>query len=460
MENLIMTEEYFHYCGETLSRMFRNIRKAIVKSVGRLKTECFYKGVTPGKEVRLWAYRENDRIIHPSVLRALKISPPKDLHQLVLEYPHISKDGRLGYTQNDVKGEADIQTVTSPGKYIKRHFPDLADHVIRGLASLIEGYSFLSTTKEMMEAVEEGPRSCMSWDREDGENPYISYSPDLGWKVCVRHEADVIKARALVHEPTKTFVRTYAISDRGVTACNDMQSYLKEQGYSHRSSWPSEAKFLFIDNRVPYLDGDQSADLVTQDGTQYFIPNEDGEYILDNTGGYYSTRSDEDDDDEDDYICECANCSNSIYEGNSSYFIEYHEESRVCHSCVDDHPIVYGRNERQYRTHVDNVVTIDDVDYHEEYLGDQCELRFIDSLNQYVHEEDAFYCEVDDHYHSIKDGAQLIHLVDGRTAAYANSWKCSISGGWYGSDEDSEKVEGGICHPDFLPQKRTARSTV
>ena len=98
---------------------------------------------------RDWYRRESWRIInltqplpsplglHPAVYDALLQYSPISWHAVVLELPHIATDGvRVAYTRNDEHGEQNRQTVTTVGKYLKRHFPDLRDDVIRDLVAL------------------------------------------------------------------------------------------------------------------------------------------------------------------------------------------------------------------------------------------------------------------------------------------------------------------------------------
>jgi hypothetical protein len=85
---------------------------------------------------------------------AVLLARPYDWQQLFLEWPHVSQGDRskIAYTQNEVKGQKDIQTVTSVGKYLNRHF-DLPDHIIRDLVSRHGSsarFQFVNTTAEMI----------------------------------------------------------------------------------------------------------------------------------------------------------------------------------------------------------------------------------------------------------------------------------------------------------------------
>ena len=119
---------------------------------------------------RLWHRREQqltDFNYHAAVRAAISVCRPADWHLLLLEWPHIADDDhrQIAYTRDERKGEENRQTMTSVGKYLKRHFPDMSDHVLRDIVALhtphnVE-FKFLRTTAEMVHAVDTGPYSCM-----------------------------------------------------------------------------------------------------------------------------------------------------------------------------------------------------------------------------------------------------------------------------------------------------------
>ena len=83
---------------------------------------------------RDWHYRLQTRFnLHPAVVAAFNMHDPEDWQQLLLEWPHVATtDGtRLAYTRDERSGQDDRQTLTSLGKYIKQHWPRMADHHIR-----------------------------------------------------------------------------------------------------------------------------------------------------------------------------------------------------------------------------------------------------------------------------------------------------------------------------------------
>lgn len=92
---------------------------------------------------REWYRREMDRApLHPTIAKMLK-NPEQaqwltDWREMLLEYPHVADldATKIAFTENEAKGVADRQTVTTLGKYIKRHAPNIPDHILRDMVML------------------------------------------------------------------------------------------------------------------------------------------------------------------------------------------------------------------------------------------------------------------------------------------------------------------------------------
>jgi hypothetical protein len=389
---------------------------------------------------RGWYRREYDRIgLHPAVIQALDVAHPKDLHQLVLEHPHISTEGKLAYTQNDEKGFKDIQTVTTVGRYLTRHFPNLPDHEVRGLAQLKMGCRIVSTMEEMQHALMNGPHSCMKWKTTD--NPYQSYCPSLGWALAINEVCDDIVGRALVHKPTKTFVRTYAKASNGsTTSCNTLQHWLGQQGFAHANDWEDGTKLKRIKDRAPYLDGDKHKADMEGD---FWVTNTDGEYTLSGQNGDYESA-------EDDNIGCCHSCGRILYDGDDYDYVN--DDEVVCQNCLDENYVyVTGAHGNDYYVHGNDAIYINDMWYHSDYLDEQNELRRLYD-GEYAHEDDCFYCVVAEEYY-LNDEENEVELANGERAAECNAWQCAVSGDWYGNNEGCDaayfmKTGGETVHPD------------
>jgi hypothetical protein len=423
-----------HPCGETLNGMVNKIRKAIFCAV--------YNKNTPDEARRMWFLNQMKAYeFHECVSSALEIAFPKDLHQLVLEHPHVSSDGRLAYTQNDEKGDKNIQTVTTIGRYLKRHFPTLPDHEIRGLSVPKTGCRIVKTMDEMQDALMRGPSSCMKWN--DRENPYLSYCPTLGWGLAINEVRGEVEGRALVHFPTMKFVRTYRRDGSSTVACELLQHWLKGAGFEHACAWSDGTKLLYLDDLAPYLDG--NTDTARREGA-FWVIDSDGGYTLNNTDGSVDSNND------DDYIGCCVCCDSSVYEGNDRIWAGVDEDDIVCSRCQGDYTYVYGRNEGQYYIHDNRTVYIGGENYDRDYLHEQQELRRAHD-GEYFHEDDCFYCDVVGEYYSNHE-ASPVTLEDGRTAAMCNAWQCNESDEWYGNDEFFVEVNGARYHPNHVPETK------
>lgn len=324
--------------------------------------------------------------LHPAVEAAVLAWRPKDWQQLLLEWPHVAETdpGRLAYTKDDRAGYADRQTVTTVGKYLRRHWPGLPDHIIRDLDARYNprmSFKYETGIPALIAAVELGPRSCMqgaygsipwrdldtnrlrSWlENKDcpepdwTRHPYAVYDPRLGWGMATRTAADgEVMGRCLTwtdpNDPdTKLFVRSYARNAKGDSSCSGsdagLESWLQSQGFEKRSEWPYGAKLLAIEHPtksgylVPYLDGGYEDDRrVSYYGAHALVSGAevleidcDGDMTCDNTDGTATSTDDGDDEDMQD----CDDCGAREYYGDMTY-VGYHGDTCVCSSCVDDY---------------------------------------------------------------------------------------------------------------------------
>lgn len=68
--------------------------------------------------------REIQKPLHPVIVSLLDAGALDgvDLGDLTREWPHVSKDGkRVAYTQDATKGNADRQSITDIGNYLRRY---------------------------------------------------------------------------------------------------------------------------------------------------------------------------------------------------------------------------------------------------------------------------------------------------------------------------------------------------
>ena len=418
------------------------------------------------RDARYWIIREMDKYpMHPVIDAAIKLVRPIDWHQLLLEWPHISEGDRtrIAYTQNEAKGQKNIQTVTSVGKYLNRHF-DLPDHTIRDLVSRhgsADTYKFVHTTAEMIYHLHRGPGSCMVWREDRGircddgvtRHPYETYDPKYGWHMAVRISGDETIGRALCmtnSDGTKYFVRSYArpANNGGYSETdNGMENWLHEQGYVKESYWRDGEKLAYHGTcdvfLAPYLDGGDKRVSIDA-GNKWVIVDSDGEYLCDQTGGCPT-------DDSGDYF-ECEDCGDRTAE-DDGYWVGRGDDTRVCESCQENnYRYAYGRRGNQYYVHEDNAIYVDSQGeyYDVDYLDD----NEIVELNNgdYVPLDEAI--EVDGDWYHIED-ERICRTEDTDEFLMRNEgcWQCEESGNWYTDAVDCVVVDGNKYHPDNAPER-------
>ena len=467
-----MTDTNNTYDWQDMMSIMTHAREAIRTTDGILRRawhlsddEDEMEAISAKRDARYWIIREMDKYpMHPVIDASIKLVRPIDWHQLLLEWPHISEGDRtrIAYTQNEAKGQKNIQTVTSVGKYLNRHF-DLPDHTIRDLVARhgsAARYQFVHTTAEMIYHLHRGPGSCMVWREDrgircsDGVNrhPYETYDPKYGWHMAVRIEGDETVGRALCmtnSDGVKYYVRTYArpSNNGGYSETdNGMENWLAEQGYHKRSDWREGERLAYHETSdhflAPYLDGGEKR--VTIDvGNRCVVVDSDGEYICDQTGGCPT-------DDSGDYF-ECEDCGDRTAE-NDGYWVGRGEDTRVCESCQENnYTYAYGRRGHQYYVHNDNVVYVDSQSesYDVDYLDD----------NEIIELNNGDYAPMDE---AIEVNGDWYHIEDERICRTEDTdefllrddgcWQCTESGNWYSDSIDFVEVNGDKYHPDNAPE--------
>ena len=410
---------------------------------------------------RVWYQREMDRApMHPTIKKMLKIPEQAqyltDWREMLLEYPHVADldATKIAFTENEAKGVADRQTVTTLGKYIKRHAPNIPDHVLRDMVMLsVAEVTITHNLQEMIDAVQNGPRSCMQGGFRT--HPYSVYDPQYGWHMAVRREGggDIVgRCLCLTHEGKKMFVRSYRTNENGYSHSDEgMNAWLEERGYTHESEWPWGVQLAAIwcngDLVLPYIDGGHST---CRNDHDCLVLDGDGEYDGDNTNGFASGGADR---------CSCDDCGDYFNDGDGTW-VGRHEDRHVCDDCSSGYTYAYGRNGHQYYVSDDDVISVGYESYDSNYLSD----------NGIVH------CEHDDEYHEQDDCTVLesgewvynddIHNgdfvcldEDNNIWAYkSDCWQCAGTDLWYSSDTGSDYfaqswtgADGKLYHEDQLP---------
>jgi hypothetical protein len=410
-----------------------------------------------------WFYRETTKYdLHPIVWAAMKAARPHDWQQLLLEWPHqsVNDAARIAYTRDERAGITDKQTVTSVGKYLRRHWPALPDHDIRDLVQRYgtnSDYKLVHTMAEMLHHLANGPGSCMVWHRSgvrcaDGKtrHPYEVYNPKYGWHMAVGILNGETLSRALCMDNKETgdkyYVRTYLRPTRDgdySQVDGGLEHWLKEQGYVKKYSWQDGEKFdkHEVDNTVlmPFLDGN---DKLVADGDDHLYMECNGRYTCNRTDGLAN-----DEEDNEDYF-NCESCDDRT-SNDDGYWVNRSEDTHVCQSCLEhDYQYVYGRRGNQYYVHSDYVVYCNDEYYDEDYLDD----------NEIILLENGDYEILDN---AVEVSGEWYHIDDERicrtedTDEYAlteDCWQCAESGNMYTNDcEDYTEYEGERYHDDYIP---------
>lgn len=418
--------------------------------------------------------------MHPVIQAAYLYEDPASYGQLMLEWPYVSDTdaSRLAYTQDDRAAEADRQTLTTVGKYLKRHFPKILDHTIRDLVAkyaTVSAYSISAELVDIVTAVQDGPSSCMQMDEdtvdEIGHHPYEAYKPAFGWAMAVRKDGHKINGRALVMQrkegehDIKYFVRTYR---RSTDECSrysgpdeELSQWLQAQGYAHRTGWRNE-KLGYIEHNgrheefvAPYIDGNaQSVTIGSNscDGMasgKYLAIGNGGDWECTNTDGTATESS----------RCTCDDCGDRIDE-DQSHSIGYHGETAVGSCCIDNYIHVHGRRGNEYYVAEDEAVECDGEWYDRDYLGEHDIVQLNDG--EYTSSDNAVYVEsegdyyrnddediVEDHNNDWQLRDNCVELENGDWALEDDAWCCESSGDYYLTDDvDPVRISGLDFHPD------------
>lgn len=411
---------------------------------------------------REWYAREMHRApLHPTIYKMLH-NPDQaqyltDWREVVLEYPHIADTdaSKIAYTESEAKGIADRQTLTTLGKFIKRHAPEMPDHVLRDIVALsITSVELVFDLAGMIEAVQTGPKTCMQsprWSEED--HPYRVYDPKYGWHMAVRREGGQVTGRCLclTHDGEKMFVRSYRTNEGYSQSDEGMNAWLNEQGYAYVGGWADGARLAHImdgDMHVaPYIDGDE------KNCSAYFTHLE-----IDNNGDLRGDRTDGYADSPE--MCECSDCGANFDGDNAGLWVGRHDDYHVCDDCASSYTCARGRNGDEYNVNNDDVVYCNDTAYDSNYLGDngivysehdgeyyeQSECVLLDRDEDWVHTSEL------DHRFACLDESQ-------RVWAYRNdAWQCAATGDWYSDNGRSDyyaspvEINGMQYHEDCVPE--------
>lgn len=286
-------------------------------------------------------------------------------------FPHASlkNNGKVAYTENAEKGASDIQSTMSPGRYLTQyHSEDFSSRKIAALSALCgdTSVSLLEASADIVQAYENGPRSCMSHSAADfnldGTHPCAVYGGASDLKLMIFTREGDITARCLVWPEKLLYGTAYGDNVR-------LESELENLGYERGNFIGARL------NRIPcgdnficaYLDNDQDIDIASD----FLIITPGGEACADETSGLLASGSvcgncHERENDEHIYYSDggdaycsdcyheiftyCENCDNTVY-SYDMVWIPSHDQS-VCDNCANDFPECSHCQERHHENHI------------------------------------------------------------------------------------------------------------
>lgn len=232
------------------------------------------------------------------------------------------------------------------------------------------------TEYEWFDAYAAGPSSCMT-GFEFAESPVRVYAstshglPDNGLRLFIQYTGELfgdnfeVQARAIVHEPSKGYVRAYG---------GAADAILRAHGYHEDITCLDGCILARIPHHsdedvvlMPYLDGlRDDVDECVVDGVDCFQITDSGDYNATEPEGYIyvgSSRS-----------VECASCGERHHPDDLYSTVD----GDVCECCVDGYAVPMGRTE-SYPFHA---------------------LQFSNHYEEYLHEDDIVECDIDGLLHT------------------------------------------------------------
>jgi hypothetical protein len=239
-------------------------------------------------------------------------------------FPHVSTEepGKIAFTENAEKGEADRQTRMRPGRYLRQFYGHVigestCKHWAERFAGMYEPttVAFGESADDFERVYTTGPNSCMSHAPCEYSSPFhpvrVYAAGDI--QVAYLDSEDGITARVLVNKSRKLYGRTYGDEARLSAALNKL-------GYSYSSGALQGCRMVRHEDDdgrfvVPYVDGIYRA----RDDGDFLVCDGSGPINCENTCGL-SERLE---------ICAC--CGEPT---NETFWIN---EEIWCESCRDNH---------------------------------------------------------------------------------------------------------------------------
>lgn len=410
--------------------------------------------------------------------------------KLVHHLPHISVNNPslVGFYQSPEKLRKGIETQIKPAAYYKRYInPNADDELLAKITKahmlMAGGYTNLlsfmdnSDVDGWRDVYRSGNiRSCMSnYDYNltllDSFKCYCTAAaglPDNGLRLAWLADEEgglpeYAVARAIVHQPTMTYVRVYG-DDRLATAL-EHSGYTQEYSYPEGlilATWLEDSQTDSDDYSTstgylhPYIDGNLCSAYFhySKGGTSKFELHSDGDYELDcvhalvDTGDRYGCRCYE--------ICPIKGCT---IDPDDTYEVWYDGELvQVCYEAYSDSVGVYYKGQVVWVYDIDEIVRgyTDDGEY-ECYIDtpenhDYYNLVRSSDLDCYICGDSVVYCEeecdytldynavcIDGRYYLLHGGLVVLCETDDE---YRLLKDCVELGGIWFAEAQTEEVDG------------------
>jgi hypothetical protein len=355
--------------------------------------------------------------------------------------PSYSDPTKVRYTPTEEYGKADRQVVTTLGKFLTKHYPQIGEGEIKRWASTYAGLSqptellFAETPDEVEDVYVNGPESCMS----GGDDAFDSNEhPARIWGYCKDTAVAYVKAggkitgRALVRKSKKLYIRMYPSDNPRLEAA------LRLAGYKHDSLGLEGVKVPYMEQRkgvlMPYVDGIGSA---SWDGGSTLTITGDGGISCTNTNGLCYPENDQGE--------SCSNCG-SRHDADEMGHSDYHEHD-VCPSCSDHFTRAFvARGERDWISN-DEVVHVPGVGdvHHDDDVFQRLGLVELED-GRVVREEHAVTLEDGTAVH-IEDACFTVDEVWHLRADCVRAW--TVEGDGWIHESDAVDVDGQlVCRRD------------
>jgi hypothetical protein len=204
-------------------------------------------------------------------------------------FVHVSTEepGKIAFTENAEKGEADRQTRMRPGRYLQQFYSYIGENACKHYANQFAGMYepttvlFGETADDFERVYTEGPNSCMSHRAGEYSSPFhpvrVYATGDI--QVAYIENDNEITARVLVNKETKRFSRVYGDESRLGAALNKLGYHYSGsalQGCRMTRAMDDHDRYI-----VPYVDGVYRC----RDDGEYLVCDGRGEISCENTCG-------------------------------------------------------------------------------------------------------------------------------------------------------------------------------